>query len=61
MIRPASFLATLLAVPAVADGQSRQPSTVLLSGDSMARRFQAEWGCSDAVVAGDTPCLTGVV
>jgi hypothetical protein len=45
--RPASFLATLLAVPAVAGGQSRH----LMSGDDGSRRFPEEWGHPDVIIA----------
>ena len=61
MIRPAPILAALLAVPAIADGQTRQQSTVLMSEDEGSRRFQEEWGYSDAIIAGDTIYLSGIV
>jgi len=61
VIRPAPFLAALLAVPAMADGQTRQQSTVLMSEDEGSRRFQEEWGYSDAIIAGDTIYLSGIV
>ena len=49
------------AVPPSAAAQSRQQSTVLMSEDAEERRFQGEWGYSDAIVAGDTVYLSGVV
>ncbi|HYD36941.1 MAG TPA: Rid family hydrolase [Allosphingosinicella sp.] len=49
-------------VPAAAAGAGeRQRSTVLMSEDEGSRRFQEEWGYSDAVVAGDTIYLSGIV
>ncbi|HEX8642085.1 MAG TPA: Rid family hydrolase [Allosphingosinicella sp.] len=49
------------AVPATAVAQARQQSTVLMSEDEGSRRSQEEWGYSDAVVAGDTIYLSGIV
>jgi enamine deaminase RidA (YjgF/YER057c/UK114 family) len=49
------------AVPAIAAAQARQQSTVLMSEDEGERRSQEEWGYSDAVVAGDTIYLSGIV
>ena len=49
-------------VPTAAAGAGeRQRSTVLMSPDEGARKFQEEWGYSDAVVAGDTVYLSGIV
>ena len=49
-------------VPAAAAGAGeRQRSTVLMSDDEGSRKFQEEWGYSDAVVAGDTIYLSGIV
>ena len=58
-----AFLLTLIAaaVPATAAAQTRQPSNVLMSEDEGSRRFQEEWGYADAVIAGDTIYLSGVV
>ena len=47
--------------PAAAGAQARQQSTVLMSEDDGERRFQEEWGYSDAIVAGDTIYLSGIV
>ncbi|HLL31203.1 MAG TPA: Rid family hydrolase [Allosphingosinicella sp.] len=51
--------AALLATPAAAG--ERQRSTVLMSENEGARKFQEQWGYSDAVVAGDTIYLSGIV
>ena len=49
-------------VPAAAAGAGeRQKATVLMSDDEGSRKFQEEWGYSDAVVAGDTIYLSGIV
>ena len=49
-------------VPAAAAGAGeRQRSTVLMSENEGSRKFQEEWGYSDAVVAGDTIYLSGIV
>jgi enamine deaminase RidA (YjgF/YER057c/UK114 family) len=49
-------------VPAAAAGAgARQDATVLMSDDEGSRKFQEEWGYSDAVVAGDTLYLSGIV
>ena len=49
-------------VPAAAAGAGeRQRATVLMSDDEGSRKFQEEWGYSDAVVAGDTLYLSGIV
>ena len=44
-----------------AEAGARQEATVLMSEDEGDRRFQEEWGYADAVVAGDTIYLSGVV
>ena len=60
-------LATLLllpaavATPSAAGAQARQQSTVLMSEDPEERRFQEQTGYSDAVIAGDTIYLSGIV
>ena len=51
--------AATLATPAHAG--ERQRSTVLMSENAQGRKFQEEWGYSDAVVAGDTIYLSGIV
>jgi len=43
-----------------ADG-ARQRATVIMSEDEGDRRFQEEWGYADAIVAGDTIYLSGIV
>ena len=55
----AAFAAALPAPAALA--QARQQATVLMSENEEERRFQEEWGYSDAIVAGDTIYLSGVV
>ena len=49
------------AIPGMAAAQARQQATVIMSEDDGERRFQEEWGYSDAIVAGDTIYLSGVV
>ena len=51
--------ALLISPPASA--QTRGPANVLMSEDPGERRFQDETGYSDAVIAGDTIYLSGVV
>ncbi len=52
----------LVAVPLTAAGaQARQQGNVLMSQDEGERRFQEQWGYADAVIAGDTIYLSGVV
>jgi len=48
------------ASPPQADG-ARQRATVIMSEDEGDRRFQEEWGYADAIVAGDTIYVSGVV
>ena len=60
-MRPALLLLALAAVPAMAPGQARQQATVIMSDDEGSRQFQEAWGYSDAIVAGDTIYLSGVV
>ena len=60
--RPAMLLAAALALaPAPVIAQARQQATVLMSEDEDERRGQEQWGYSDAIVAGDTIYLSGVV
>ena len=47
--------------PAAALAQARAQGSVLMSVDEGERRFQEETGYSDAVIAGDTIYLSGVV
>jgi enamine deaminase RidA (YjgF/YER057c/UK114 family) len=51
--------ATAVAAPAIAG--ERQRSTVLMSENEQGRKFQEEWGYSDAIVAGDSIYLSGIV
>ena len=64
-MRPGFALAaaTLALVPlgGPAEAGERQRATVLMSENEGARRFQEEWGFSDAVVTGDTIFLSGIV
>jgi len=56
------LLTTLLVtLPAAAHAGSRQQAKVLLAEDPEERKFQQDWGYADAVVAGDTVYLSGVV
>lgn len=56
----ASAVAVLLFATSASAG-TRQQSTVLLSEDPGERKFQQDWGYADAIVAGDTIYLSGVV
>jgi enamine deaminase RidA (YjgF/YER057c/UK114 family) len=40
---------------------AREPKNVLMSEDPGGRKSQEEWGYNDAIVAGDTVYLSGVV
>ena len=61
-MRVALLLAALAAaLPSAGGAQARRQSTVIMSEDEGSRRFQEEWGYSDAIVAGDTIYLSGVV
>jgi enamine deaminase RidA (YjgF/YER057c/UK114 family) len=50
-----------LAAPTAACAQARSQAQVLMSEDEGERRFQEEWGYSDAIIVGDTVYLSGVV
>lgn len=50
-----------VASPSPAAAQARRQATVLMSEDEGSRRFQEEWGYADAIVAGDTIYLSGIV
>lgn len=54
-----ALLMLCAASPALAG--ARQEATVLMAEDAQARRFQEQYGYADAVVAGDTVYLSGVV
>jgi enamine deaminase RidA (YjgF/YER057c/UK114 family) len=56
-----ALLSAILLAPAPASAQTRSSSTVLMSEDEGERRFQEETGYSDAVIAGDTIYLSGIV
>ncbi|WP_162806700.1 Rid family hydrolase [Sphingosinicella terrae] len=56
-----ALLGALLLTPGAAAGQARRQATVLMSENEGARRGQEEWGYSDAVVAGDSIYLSGIV
>jgi hypothetical protein len=53
--------ALLLAAPATAQAGARQDATVILSDNPQMRQIEEDWGFADAVVAGDTIYLSGVV
>ena len=61
MRRAMLLLLPLVVVPSAAGAQARQQSTVLMSEDEGERAFQERTGYSDAVIAGDTIYLSGVV
>ena len=44
-----------------AEAGQRKRATVLMAEDEGARKFQEDWGFSDAVVTGDTIYLSGIV
>ncbi|HEX8380111.1 MAG TPA: Rid family hydrolase [Allosphingosinicella sp.] len=56
-------LVLLLILPAATPALAgeRQRSTVLMSENAQGRKFQEEWGYSDAIIAGDTIYLSGIV
>ena len=61
-MRAVLLLAALAAaLPSAAGAQARRQGIVIMSDDEGSRRFQEEWGYSDAVVTGDTIYLSGVV
>jgi enamine deaminase RidA (YjgF/YER057c/UK114 family) len=55
--------AAALASPlnAAAGEQTRNAETVLMSDNPGARAYQEKWGFSDAVIAGDTIYMSGIV
>ena len=55
----ALFILSAFATPAHAG--ERQRSTVLMSENPQGRKFQEEWGYNDAILAGDTIYLSGIV
>ena len=61
-MRLASLLGLVAAAVSVtAAAQTRNPSNVIMSDDEGSRRFQEQWGYSDAITVGDTIYLSGVV
>lgn len=58
-LKSALLLAATLAAPAVAG--ARQQATVVMPANPAARQLLEAWGFSDAIVAGDTVYLSGVV
>jgi enamine deaminase RidA (YjgF/YER057c/UK114 family) len=56
-----ALLLSLAAASTAADAQTRNSSNVLMAEDPDARRAQEEWGYADAIIAGDTIYLSGVV
>jgi enamine deaminase RidA (YjgF/YER057c/UK114 family) len=55
------LLLTALAAPTAALGQARNAQTVLMSENERYRADQEKFGFSDAVIAGDTIYLSGIV
>ena len=55
------FAALAVAAPAFAGAQPRAGSTVIMADNPAARASQERYGYADAVVAGDTIYLSGVV
>jgi enamine deaminase RidA (YjgF/YER057c/UK114 family) len=63
-LRLLGFLVPVAAavIPGGAAGaQARHEATVLMSENEAGRKFQEEWGYNDAIVAGDTIYLSGIV
>ena len=60
---PARLLvaALLAAAPSTVLAQARQQATVLMSENERERSGQEQWGYADAIVAGDTIYLSGIV
>ena len=58
-----ALAAVAAAIPwgATTAGQTRTDATVLMSEHPGAREYQEKWGYSDAVIAGDTIYLSGIV
>ncbi|MGQ0659606.1 Rid family hydrolase [Sphingosinicella sp.] len=56
-----AFLPAVVATPSAAGAQARQQSTVLMSEDEGERTFQERTGYADAVIAGDTIYMSGIV
>ncbi len=56
-----SVVAAAVSPGGPAGAGERQRSTVLMSEDEDDRKFQEEWGYNDAIIAGDTIYLSGIV
>ena len=56
-----ALLMVLFVLVEAAEAQTRSDTTVLMSDNEGARRFQDALGYSDAVIAGDTIYLSGIV
>jgi enamine deaminase RidA (YjgF/YER057c/UK114 family) len=63
--RPSLFILSVVAATfpplATAEAQVRSAGTVLMAETPRARESQEKWGYSDAVIAGDTVYLSGLV
>jgi len=63
--RPSLFILSVVAATfpplATAEAQVRSAETVLMAESARARESQEKWGYSDAVIAGDTIYLSGLV
>ncbi len=57
----AAAILALIPIGGPAEAGERQRATVLMSENDRMRKFQEDWGFSDAVIAGDTIYLSGVV
>jgi enamine deaminase RidA (YjgF/YER057c/UK114 family) len=53
--------ALLIVATGPAAAGERQRSTVLMSENEQGRKFQEEWGYSDAIISGDSIYLSGIV
>jgi enamine deaminase RidA (YjgF/YER057c/UK114 family) len=57
----AAMTLALVPIGGPAEAGERQRAAVLMAEDEGARKFQENWGFSDAVVTGDTIYLSGIV
>jgi enamine deaminase RidA (YjgF/YER057c/UK114 family) len=57
----AIIAAAALTAPSLAPAQTRTGQTVIMSDHPQGRQIQDEWGFADAVIAGDTVYLSGIV
>jgi len=58
---PALLLAMTVTAPAFAFAGARQQATIVMPENPAAREMLEAWGFADAIVAGDTVYLSGVV